>query len=89
MVTTAVLAWSMLASLVAGVALSWTINSYLVKTIYAIERARHHWQATKDWLGRLVYDFKRLAVLALLISGVVVAGGVGAFLWVTDRLPVG
>lgn len=82
MVSYTVLAWAMLASAFGGVAVSWTFNKQVVKALYAIERARHHWDATKDWIHRLMEDFRRLAMLAAVMS-VVLVGGVGGAWWVT------
>jgi hypothetical protein len=75
----AVAGWACFAGVILGIAVSWYGNATIVKAVYAVERARHHYRAAADWVHRLFGDAARLAlVVVVMVCGL---GGAAWGLW--------
>lgn len=73
-------------SFLAGGLATWSLNAKLTRMQMAIERARHHWDASMNWLHELMKTARQLAVLAGGLAVVLAAGGVFGWLWLTGQL---
>jgi len=67
--------WMIAVGVVVGFVSSWAFNRQMIKAMYAVERARHHYAAMTSWVSTLMSNLRTLGLLALLMAVLIAGGG--------------